>query len=159
MAWLCMLRPHYLFGQKSRFWPTFLKSFSGLFIWFLRVKIYPLTYTHKSRALGGCFEEWFTVCLQNQDSDAFRFQRSKLDRWFSDKRRRCSFKICSSPIWMKTAFWGGVLEKGSQHIYKISTIEKTSSTYTHKNGVLRTLLRAMFTVCLQKSYSKNCPLT
>ena len=54
--------------------------------------------------------------------------------------------------------WGG-FEKDSQHIYKISVIEKTSSTYTHKNGGLAPLFREMFTVYLQKSYLATTPLT
>ena len=37
--------------------------------------------------------------------------------------------------------------------------QKTSSTYIHKIGVLATLFRAMFIVCLQKSCFANCPLT
>lgn len=52
--------------------------------------------------------------------------------------------------------WGG-FEKDSQHVYRISSIEKTSSTY--KIGVLGTLLKAMFTVCLQKTYLADDPLT
>ena len=52
---------------------------------------------------------------------------------------------------MKTAFCGGVFKKDSQHIYKIIAIEKTSSTYTHKNSGLYPLSRAMFTICLQKT--------
>lgn len=60
---------------------------------------------------------------------------------------------------MKTAFCGGGFEKDSQHVYRISTIEKTSSTYTHKIGVFGTLLKAMFTVCLQKTYLATTPLT
>ena len=159
MAWLCMLRPHYLFGQKTRFWPNFLKCFLRFFLWLLRVRIYPLTYTHKNRVLGGCFEEWFTGCLQKQSSDTSFFHVSKVDSWFSGKRKMRSFKIYSSPICMKTAFCGGVLEKDSQHIYKIRAIEKTSSTYIHKNGVLATLFREMFTVCLQKSYLATTPFT
>ena len=138
---------------------NFFEKFFEIFLWFLRVRIYPLTYTHKNRVLLGCLEEWFTVCLQNQGSYTSDFQLSILDSWFSDKRRSHSFKISSSPIWMKTAFWGGVFEKDSQHIYKISTIEKTSSTYIHKNGVLSTLFIAMFTVCLQESCLADCPLT
>lgn len=66
----------------------------------------------------------YNLFTKKRGFDAFCFQWSKLDRCFSDKRRRCSFKICSSPIWMKTAFCGGVFEKDSQYIYKISAIEK-----------------------------------
>ena len=64
-------------------------------------------------------------------------------------------KICSSSICMKTAFCGGVLEKDSQHIYKIRAIEKTSSTYIHKIGVLATLLREMFTKLLSCKLSSH----
>ena len=71
----------------------------------------------------------------------------------------CVSKIIPSPICMKTAFCGGVFEKDSQHLYKIRAIEKTSSTYIHKNDVLATLLREMFTICLQKTYLADYPLT
>ena len=66
----------------------------------------------------------------------------------------CVSKFTPSPIPIKTGFCVGVLQKDLHLVYKISTIEKTSSTYTHKNGVLRPLLRAMFTVCLQKAILK-----
>ena len=33
----------------------FWKVFRDFFLWFLRFRIYPLTYTHKNRVLGGCF--------------------------------------------------------------------------------------------------------
>ena len=156
MAWLCNFTPSLSIWTKISVLTNF---FEKLFLWFLRVKIYSFTYTHKNGVLVGCFEEWFTVCLQNQGYDASIFQWSKLDRWFSGKWRRRFFKICSSPICMKTAFCGGSFEKDSQHIYRISSIEKTPSTHIHKIGVLNTLLRTIFTVCLQKSCLANCPLT
>ena len=70
----------------------------------------------------------------------------------------CVSKITPSPIPINKGGFTGGFEKDLHFVYKISTIEKTSSTYTHKNGVLRTLLRAMFTVCLQKdrSHKSGC---
>ena len=59
----------------------------------------------------------------------------------------------------ETGILWGFFEKDSQHIYKIIAIEKTSSTYTHKNSGLYPLSRAMFTVCLQKFCLADDPLT
>lgn len=156
MAWLCNFTPSLsIWTEMSILTNYFEKFFEKLFLWFLRVRIYPLTYTHKNRVLGGCFEEWFTVCLQKQSSDTSFFHVSKVDSWFSGKRKMRSFKIYSSPICMKTAFCGGGFEKDSQYIYRISAFKKTSSTYIHKNSVLSTLLKEMFTVCLQITISQQ----
>ena len=125
MAWLCSFTPSLsIWTKNSVLTNSFENFFEKLFLWFLRVKIYSLTYTHKNGVLIGCFWEWFTVCLQNQGSDAVNFQWSKLGRWFSGKWRRCSFKICSSPICMKTAFCGGGFKKDSQHVYKSAPSKK-----------------------------------
>ena len=137
----------------------FWKVFWDFFFDSCMSKITPSPIPIKTGFWQGVFENDLQFVYKTNALTPMIFQWSKWDRCFSGKRRRRSFKICSSPIWMKMAFWGGVLEKDSQYIYRISTVEKTSSTYIHKNGVLSTLLKAMFTVCLQKTYLTNCPFT
>jgi len=87
------------------------------------------------------------------------YGRRKLPRSFFFVSRVS--KITPSPISINKGGFTGGFENDLRFVYKISTIEKTSSTYTHKNGVLRTLLRAMFTVCLQKPtlQTKNAPFS
>ena len=99
------------------------------------------------------------VSLTHQPFWNFMCGRRKLPRSFFFVSRVS--KITPSPIPINKGGLQGDLRmiyvlftKWESPDIRLNGSEKTLLTYTHKNGVLRTLLRAMFTVCLQKAILK-----
>ena len=100
MAWLCMLRPHYLFGQKFRFWQTSSKCFSGLFFFGSCVsKITPSPIPIKMGFWQGVFEN---------------------DLQFVYKARTVTPQIFNGPSWTVDfrTNGGDVLSKFVPHLYE-----------------------------------------
>ena len=141
--------PHYLFGQKSRFWPTFLKSFFEIFSLIPACqKLSPHLYAWKRR-----FEGVFLRKIHIIFTKSAPLEKHPL------------------PISIKMAFWQPCWEQYLPFVYKKSSrnnpfhliatekwkphpLWKLSSPICKKSGFLHPILKvsdAIFTIYLQKS--------